>query len=331
MDFNVQVDDRYADALSGFSRFNTPLKIVTKARNELELTKDWIEHHAGIVGLENLLIADNASTLSEVHDIYHSYGPKLNWFSFAGYHDTIHMRSSFPALYQILAKYSRYVAFLDMDERLFAFTGTGWDAGPEVVKRVESSDSELISAPWLQNTSGKSDRFQFNKGQMEWGVLFGKPLVSTQHAFLGQDRIHTVQYPRYNTGYMSLGVLHLSQFSKEQRLRTNKNKLMARGIVGPDTSYEDIAAMSTDEDLPFPYIRSRCIEEIRQLLKEQDDAKVSKASISSTNDTILMERDRTLTFGSGDIQILFNDFLHREREISESLLPDTPRHLRPHK
>lgn len=317
-------DERLTNAICGFAKHIVPLKIIVKARDELELTRSWIEHHAAIVGLENLLIADNASSLPEVFDIYRSFGPSLNWFSFSGHHNSINIASCFPQLYGALAAASRYAAFVDMDERLLGFTENTWVADESICHRLATTSASLISAPWLQNVSGKDNQFELYREQLEWGVLFGKPLISTSNPALGAGRIHTLQYPVDDAAYLGLGVLHLSHLSITQRLRTNKNKLMQRGVVSSDSSYSEIAAMSIGDGPPDPLVTLRCIEEIRQLLALHNEGADSRPTDVPAERIVTLSPDHQLVFGSKQVQTLFMDFARHESEQSMGMLPATP-------
>lgn len=324
MDFSVRPDERMTSALKGLSSSRSLLKIVVKTRDELELTRSWIEHHAGIVGIENLLIADNASTMTEVLETYRSFGPALNWFSFVGHHNAVNMSTAFPQLYAALADSARFVAFLDMDERLLSLSENGWDAGDSLLQRLADSSADLISAPWLQNVHGRDDAFHFSEGQLEWGVRFGKPVLSTRNPFIGTRRFHTVQYPLDHAEFKGLGVLHLSHLSITQRLRTNKNKLIQRGVATPETTYQEIADISTTEDLPEPLVTRRCIEEIRQLVAQQvEDASRPGGEVPGEQ-VVTLGTHNDLLFGSRQAGDLLQDFLRNEQERSLRLLPKSP-------
>lgn len=257
------------EALHSFALHRAPLKIVVKGRDEVELTRGWIEHHASIVGLENLLVIDNNSSLPEVFDIYESFGPTLNWFSFLGNHNSVHYASYLPELHRALAESCRFAAFIDMDERLIGFSNDEWIADDKLVNRLLNTNAPLVSAPLLQNTPGQDNQFQINSGLLMGMVYWGKPIVSTSNPYLGTGRIHTVQYPVAEADFLGLGVLHLSLLSIKQRLRTNKNKLLQRGVANKESTYEEIALIPIDNRLPEPNVTARCIKEIRQLLHQQ--------------------------------------------------------------
>lgn len=323
----IQPDERMTPVLENFSKHKSLLKIVVKARDELELTREWIEHHAGIVGLENLLIADNASSLPEVLEIYRSFGPALNWFSFSGHHNLIACASHFPQLYAALAQSCKYVAFLDMDERLVCFSESSWYSNSEVLQRLKGISANLVSAPWLQNIHERKNAFVFNEGRLEWGLLFGKPLLSSQSPHIGTNLFHTVQYPLDSTGFCGLGVLHLSNLSVTQRLRANKNKLIQRGLATPTTSYLEIAAMRTDGDLPQPLVSRRCIEEIRDLIGKSHRNNSATPGSALCKEAITLKPDQGLEFGSPHARKLFVDFLQNERARSLALMPATPMYV----
>lgn len=324
MDFSVQPDDQLMPALRGFTRHAAPLKIIVKTRDEVEFTRAWIEHHAGIVGLENLLIADNASTRPEVFEIYRSYGPALNWFSFSGHHNSIHDTVYFPQLYEGLRANAQFVTFIDMDERLVSFHDGGWSADQGIAQRLASTSADMVLATWLQNAPGRDDAFVLYPQQLEWGVIFGKPILSTENRCLGTPRFHAVQYPKDHATCQGLGVLHLSHLSIEQRLRANKNKLIQRGVAKESTSYDEIAAMDTAEALPVPLVTVRCIEEIRQLLLQQSSSNDTPQANAPAEHLVELGSDHRLRYGSPDVERLMTDFLRQEHEASMSMLPVRP-------
>ncbi len=54
--------DSDRDQILNRLRSKATLKICVKLVDEPLLIEDWIDHHARIVGIENLIIADNGST-----------------------------------------------------------------------------------------------------------------------------------------------------------------------------------------------------------------------------------------------------------------------------
>lgn len=313
-----------ANAVRQFAKHNAVLKIVVKTRDEVELTNDWIEHHAGIVGLENILIADNQSSMPEVFDIYSAYGPGLNWFSFTGHQDRIHSAAAFPEIYAALSASCRYAAFVDMDERLIGFTESSWHADESLCARLGGCKAPLVSAPWLQNTPSRDDQFDLYKEQLEWGILFGKPLISTTNPSLGNGLIHTVQYPAKEAAFLGLGVLHLSNLSVTQRLRTNKNKLTQLGVADAQASYKEIASISIDPGLPEALVSARCIEEIRRLLPEMERGSDTPSGAVPDQRVVSLRADHSLGFGSSSVRELFTTFLQHEKEWSDKILPPAP-------
>lgn len=313
-------------AIQRFASRHAPLKIITKTRDELEFLNDWICHHAAIVGIENILIADNMSRCQETLEIYRAWGDSLNWFSFDGYHNSIHQESCFPLLYQAIKASCDYVAFLDMDERLLCFSGDRWCADAQIVSLVEGMSASLISAPWLQNLPLRMDGFEFYREQLEWGVLFGKPLIAATNPGLGGGAIHAVQYASPDVQVGGLAVLHLTNFSREQRLRVNRNKLIRFGVIDESVGYEEIAGLQidcgADQTLATRLVIARCVDEIQRLLPQSNTATAVPEERS-----ICLLNGGDLTFGSEKVGQLFREFQADEQAWTRRVLPDAPKYL----
>lgn len=312
---------QYLEAVRQFSENCSTLKIVVKTKDEVEFTRAWIEHHRKIVGLQNIIIADNGSTSAAVIEIYQSYGNALNWFTFTGHHDEIHHEPGFPELYQKIREKSRYVAFLDMDERLLELTPSSWRFGQNIARKLATSEAALVMAPWLQNTPNHADQFELYKEQLAWGIYFGKPLLSSRNKQLGSKKIHATQFDIEDIQCMGLGILHLSNLSITQRLRANRHKLLQENMISPEASYEEIASIEITSQLERSLVSKRCILETRSLLERMK----THTSIQTPHERVISLRsDGTLEFGSEDVQTLFNDYLSREHDWQSSTLRDNP-------
>lgn len=97
------------------------LKIVLKTKDDPFFLQQWIEHHVGIVGSANIIIFDNQSTDPDVADTFGRFSGDIEPISFKGNHNLIHTAAYFPELYEALRRSSKFLTFLDTDERLALF------------------------------------------------------------------------------------------------------------------------------------------------------------------------------------------------------------------
>lgn len=262
------------------------LKIVLKTLDDPILLKRWIEHHASIVGIHNIIIADNGSIDPVVLKVYDEYADDLIVFQFDGFHNFIHNQSRYPLLYSSLSASSDYFLFLDTDEFLVQIRGDECIYGPSIVDEI-SKQQEKIAIPtvWLFNAP-LSDKI-FNLGSDEQtlrtNLKWGKPIVPSSLSVDGGP-IHNIQFPAriYGEGArFCFFLLHVVNLSVEQRLRTCKNKLVARGFVSKDASYEEIIAKFhppfTDPNIDH-YVR-----EISRLLNQGGRSSPDYSSIPERN------------------------------------------------
>ncbi len=249
-------------------------KIILKTLDEPIFIEHWITHHADIVGLQNLIIADNGSTDPRVLETYASFGADLVVFQFKGFHNNINDRRTFRPLYDALSVSARYVAALDTDEFLVLLDQGEWRSGLPLAEWLEElSPDGLVPCTWLQNYPGERHVYRCTAGDLAENVRWGKPV--TPASFLeGGFLIHNQQFPAANYRRpiaTNLFLLHQTRLSKEQRLRTNRNKLVARKFISPATSYEDIVALDPHASRDPTVVR--CHEEIRTLLaRPQEDS-----------------------------------------------------------
>jgi len=263
-------DTESSEIVSSLRKRKGYMKIVLKTRDERFLLEGWIKHHAAIVGLENLIIADNGSTDQSVMDIYQQFAPELFVFSVSGKMNLIHSLSHYRPLYEALEESCLLRLFLDTDERLVWLDEDRWYAGRELFERIRLLDGKrIIPTGLLQNALGSDRIFYFFPPERFRAIwLWGKPIIPSSLAFAAsvQDNgitLHNCQFKKSAFDgpiTTNVNILHLANLIKEQRLRANKNKLVAFGVAQPDETYEAIAARPIEGPL------AQYTREIKKLL-----------------------------------------------------------------
>ena len=211
------------------------LKIILKTYNDGFFLERWIKHHANIVGLENLIIADNMSTDADVLDVYKKYEKKLCVFGFSGHHNHIHNRELFKYFYDAIQLSCNYVLFIDTDEFLVFFEKFRWTANKKIQSNLryflKNGSHQFIITVALHNLSCSDEHFFID---IPDGIKWGKTLFS--HKIIENcTAMHNIQIPQHFFEKelpisMNLFLLHLDKFSTEQRIKVNKNKLIKRGL-----------------------------------------------------------------------------------------------------
>jgi len=223
-----------------------PLKLCVKVKNESLLLEQWIEHHANIVGYQNLIVADNDSTDQNTLAIYKKYEHLLTVFRFKGPHNHVHWHPRFGDFFSSIKNTSTHFSFIDCDERLIWIEDHRWSADNTIVARLSSHrDGKIIPATWLINTFQSFENFSlldtegrpFLTNNLKWG----KPIMSSDIVGLNEG-IHTAQLADFGVSCdfgTHLFLLHLTQFP-EQRVRVNRNKLLSRGVIDESVLAEEI-------------------------------------------------------------------------------------------
>lgn len=226
-------------------RQSSVLKICVKTKNEAEFLRQWIEHHAKIVGYENLIVADNGSDDEATLELYSEYQDKVTIFRFDGSHNEIHWSPRFSDLFAIIQRTSKFFAFIDVDERLVSIDSERWDASRSLIE-VLSTENLIYATTWLINAPASysiftlldTERRPILKNNLAWG----KPILPS-HLVGVQSGIHNVQFKNYGFAFGTkprLFLLHLTQFPK-QRIAANRNKLLSRRLIDGSESNEEIA------------------------------------------------------------------------------------------
>jgi hypothetical protein len=252
------------------------LKIILKTFNDGFFLEKWIKHHANIVGLENLIIADNMSTDEDVLTIYERYKEDIVIFRFAGNHNLIHDRGRYKFLYDAVQASSTYHLFIDTDEFLVWINENEWYADGSILDKLKfktfSDDlQDIIPTTTIHNALHSEIYFSMS---LISGLTWGKPLVSNKINPVGMP-IHNVQFSeklfqeKRQKISPNLFLLHLDSLSTKQRIKTNKAKLVKYGCCKDDDSIETI--LSKDYENWSIETTKRFVYEIKILLEHGDN------------------------------------------------------------
>ena len=128
------------------------LKFLVKVKDQPQMLVDWIIHHEKIVGLDNLIIADNMSCSDSLS------GDNLDsrifriLFQFTGAHNYIHDQDIFFDLYEAIRSSCDYYVVMDADERFIWTDGAKWLADQRVVSIIKEKEGvKLLRCGWIEN------------------------------------------------------------------------------------------------------------------------------------------------------------------------------------
>lgn len=240
------------------SRSFAPLKVILKTRNESDLLRIWIDHYLKFLTPEEIIIADNFSDDPKTLAIYQSLDPGITIFQFASsvhgeYHNVIHNPIHYSGLYKSLRESCDHYMIADTDELLLYSMRENWHTDRKKIHQELASCKDLaIATVWLVPIpASKSICILSSKEkQVIQGIAWGKPILPASMTYRG-SLIHNGQFLRDSFTTRPEGIfilLHLKQYSVEQRLLANRQKLIVRGAIDHDTSFSEIAALSAESD-----------------------------------------------------------------------------------
>lgn len=327
-------DDK-ADICARIRAHRAPLKVILKTRNEDMMLPIWLKHHLSFLEPHEIVIADNRSTDPGIYDIYKTLPAETVVFHYDasptnGFHNTIHNRKIFGELYDALAESADHSLLIDSDELLILSSRDRWSTDrSEILRILAEHAGRALPTVWLEAIPESRDTCYLGTdiGRILNAVAWGKPIVPT--AFSGPGfLLHNGQFPADlfdAPGETAFVLLHLPHYSAEQRLAVNRQKLVARGLVSPDTSFEKIARIDTSQ-IPDPTAQ-RFVREICEILARQK----APAKDTVPENCILYRPDGSVTFtGERAREIylrLFSDFeglMGEAFELAERVLKGKP-------
>jgi hypothetical protein len=226
-------------------------KVLLKTADDPILLPIWYAHYTKLFNPDQIIIADNGSADPAVISFYNktAYGSIV--FSYAGdnrgYHNNIHDRSKFKTFYEAVSASCNYLISVDTDELLYIADDNTWSLDrTKCEKLLNQAEGKAVSTTWVYTKRGSVDTFYIggDPQKLAWDLRWGKPFVPSSFAE-GGVRIHNTQFPQQMFD-PELGanffLLHLVYYSREQRLRIDKRKLIARGAAKEEDTVEEIIA-----------------------------------------------------------------------------------------
>jgi hypothetical protein len=308
-----------AEFCAQIERDHAPIKIVLMTKNDRFLIKRWIQHHAKIVGPENLIIFDNMSDDPEVLSVYREYRDWIGITRYADGHDNLHHTGLYRDLYRSLAKSSEYFLLLDTDEYLILIEDDKhYDDDSILTFVMGNRNFDLFPGTWLWNANWSPQ--QFNCGELVRNLALGKPLIRSSkiptgyvnHNFQLSTRLFA---PPFKT---NLFVLHLGRLFPKQRISTNMNKLIRAGIAHPEETPKSIARRNDIAD----EMMAGYVNEIRDCLASEERTDLGNAPLDAG--CMELSAGGTICYYGAAERKALNDFIADPRQAYDAL----PQHYR---
>lgn len=297
-----------AHVLQSIAAVDGRLKVVLKTKDDDFFIEKWIEYYANIIGIENIIIFDNESTNERTLQSYAKYDDLLV-VGFDGFHNLIHHVHLFRDLYEALKKSSQYFAFLDTDEFLVSYEQGLIKRDKSIVDRLTpEARGGFIPTTWLYNQTGYEHRFRcgIDKTVLNNGLIWGKPIISAAAPIAGSIN-HNCQIAERNVSVVPIGglfLLHMAYLSPKQRIRTNLNKLVARGFIKRGEAIEDVLAKTCEDNDPNIVLY---LAEIRSLIDSKEILESEADSL--TSGSIRIASDGKVEFSSALEESLIGSFV----------------------
>lgn len=309
------------------------LKILLKTKDDPYFLEPWIQHHAQIVGFENLIIFDNMSSNEQVKRIYARYQSQVAIARFEGHHDVWHDVAQSSQLYDALRSSCRFFVFLDTDELLVALTPDCHFEDDTLLEHLNAHwNADLLPATALAGIVGSRTRFRIGTDfhNLALGLAWGKPIlrsVAELSGFINQN----VHVPKRLVGdviHPGFFVLHLKNLIAQQRIDVNINKLIARGFAAPGESVESIVArapsIDTIGDVAERSVIRLWVNELRQLNARVDGPTTTDSLPRGCID--LLDDGRILFHGDVERRVL-KSFLCDSQPFMQAVLHSDYREL----
>lgn len=228
-------------------------KIVLKTYNDVFFIKKWVEHYAQIFGYESLIIVDNCSTSDELLKYYQNLRQDVLICSFEGNHNLIHEESIYKSFFNSLKKSCEYYLFSDTDEFLIYFDGFEWSCGEKVKNELDSffeKNNDIKGLPIIMASDYPltDDFFRIDSNYiLDSGLTWGKPFINSKyksnHSGIHNSQIFSDFYTNKDLVGARLLILHMDNFSYEQRVKVNIAKLAKRNYCSENIDVNDLFGM----------------------------------------------------------------------------------------
>jgi hypothetical protein len=308
------------------------LKILLKTKDDPYFLEPWIQHHARIAGLGNLVIFDNMSTNAQVLSIYEQYRDRVPIIQYDGHHDAIPHSKHYPAMYDCMKQSCEFYAFLDTDEFLVLIDGDTCACDERIVAFLDAHpDTNAFPASWLMNVTGSDRRFNVGRSVPDLlrTLVWGKPVVRSRRRPDGliNHNIHAAQLLLAGDIVPNLFVLHMVNLFPQQRIDANVRKLISFGYASRDDTIETMLEKNA-EDHPdrksIPTIKwwlkemRSCLERVRS--GDQPGGTLPRGCIELTEDGRVLsagaaEANALTTFLTGAQPVMHAVFMSNDEEI----------------
>ncbi len=297
-----------ADAFHRAGVKASPVKILLKTKDDHWLLRKWYSHHAQLVGSDNIIIFDHASTHPLVNRFYEEIEKETPVFRHDAPVDDVHDSSKFPALYRQLNEVCSTFIFLDTDEYLSGMASPSSLIKPEgfmeAVNANLADDADYAPTLWIDNAF-KSEKSFIMRGQsdLEQGIKWGKPLMRASRVTHGTSN-HNCQVASRSqkvSKVSRLVLFHMKNLLPQQRIEANVRKLKTFNLVPHDAALDEILQMDLREGSP-----SRWVNEIKQLIEA--------AERPPETGEIMIDGDE-ITFARDDIRHMMRDFYENPAAI----------------
>lgn len=229
---------------------DTVLKIALKVKDEPELLSAWIDHHASIVGLHNLIVLDTGSVDPAHWEILRKVQDKVLVVNYEKHYNTSHFPWQNREFYNLLTRSCRYFTVLDADEFLARRTGDELSSA-DIVSTLRASTTPVFAGTWIYNatppqidselTTSASVTFSTKKEPLVAGTVAGKSIVSSRHFFDARyvgHNMHIAQVVELlePASFGVFAVLHVKTLPTSVVRNRARNHLTTLGLLSTDMS-----------------------------------------------------------------------------------------------
>lgn len=278
----------------------SPFKVLLKIKNERILLPLWLDHYLSFLNPWEIIIADNESTDKSVINLYSKIDQRTVIFSYrgsvlGGFHNNIHDRKLFRPLYEAVSASCQHHIFVDCDEFLISAREMDWTKDRDIIHhRLSLLPSKAIATAWIDAVPESRNIVRTGRGeeQLIAALAWGKPILPAG-VFCDGYLIHNGQFPEeiFSEGSDNAFILlHLKNYSREQRLLINREKLIARGIIDDSHDIADIATL--DLSMCRDPTAVRLAREVGEMLNSAPSPPSDRISV----DGVVFEDNGTIRF-----------------------------------
>lgn len=249
---------------------SSQLKIVLKAKDETDLIDYWINHHASIVGRENLVILDCQSTSQDYLDKLNTYSKDILVLRYRKYYDSIHTTRSNKQFYEFLGGEAKHIVVLDADEFLVGKKDKAI-SGQYVLPTLEHFTGKVLPATWLDavlhiepevsNVNDSKISLDLKFGRIKNNTVAGKSVVASVALFDVEHIGHNLHVKQVKENidandFFKLFVIHCKTDSLVQNSERALRHLRSRKTITDDADVtEDSLKRITNDTSVSPTSR----------------------------------------------------------------------------